>query len=277
MQLNLNEYAGDLILKDGIYFSSGNSSISYPEAGNQTCFQLEDKSFWFQHRNKCIISAVEKFAKDKVFFDIGGGNGFVSGGLEKNGYNAVIVEPGVQGCLNAKSRGLSNIICSTLQDADFKKESIEAAGLFDVVEHIENDLDFLKTVALYMKKDGALFITVPAYRWLWSNEDDIAGHYRRYTIKTISKVLNEAGFKVSYSSYIFSILPFPIFLMRSIPSKLGLAPKTLDENKAQKEHSGKKGFLSKMIDKIWAWELKRIQSGKKISFGSSCFIVAKKI
>jgi len=52
---------------------------------------------------------------------------------------------------------------------------------------------------------------------LWSNEDVHAGHYRRYT-KSMSNILKEAGFRIEFSSYIFSILPFPIFLLRSILS-----------------------------------------------------------
>ena len=276
MKFNLDEFAENLTAKDGIYFSASNREISYPEAGNQSCFELEDSSFWFKHRNNCILSAVKKIAADKVFFDIGGGNGFVSSGLEKNGLATVIVEPGIQGCLNAKTRGMTNIICSTLEDAAFKKESIESVGLFDVVEHIEKDVDFLKAIAAYMKKDGHVFITVPAYKWLWSNEDDIAGHYRRYTLRTIEETLNKAGFQMVYKSYIFSILPLPIFFFRSIPSKLGFAPKNIDQEKAKKEHGKKAGFISRMIDKIWNWELKKIQNGKRINFGSSCFVIAKK-
>ena len=36
---------------DGIYYSKSNSSISYPEEGNENCMQIEEDSFWFKHRN----------------------------------------------------------------------------------------------------------------------------------------------------------------------------------------------------------------------------------
>jgi SAM-dependent methyltransferase len=277
MQLDLHQFATNLIEKDGIYFSELDSQISYPEEGNQSCFELEDNSFWFKHRNDCIHAAIEKFAKEKLFFDIGGGNGFVSGGLERKGLASVIVEPGIQGCLNAKSRGLKNIICSTLEGAEFHKTSLEAVGLFDVVEHIESDINFLKTIATFMKPDGTIFITVPAYRWLWSNEDDIAGHYRRYTLKSIKKVLNEAGFEVQYATYIFSILVLPIFFWRCIPSKLGFSSKKLDTGKAKKEHSNKKSIFSGLSNRIWKWELNKIKKGKRVFGGSSCFVVARKV
>jgi len=277
MKLNLNDYASNIIEKDGIFFCKSSTSISYPEDGNQSCFNIEDNSFWFRHRNNCIISSVSKYSKDSVFFDIGAGNGFVSLGLQKSGIDTVVVEPGVQGCLNAKSRGLENILCATLQDAEFNKNSIESAGLFDVVEHIENDEDFLKILSTYLKNGAKLYITVPSFNWLWSNEDKFAGHYRRYTLKSLKRVLKKAGFEIEYSTYIFSILPFPVLLFRCLPYWLGLAKKNEDISKNEKEHNEKKGITSSILNRIWNWELNKINKGKSINFGGSCFVVAKKI
>jgi hypothetical protein len=277
MPLNLNEYADNVIEKDGIFFCKNNVSVSYPEDGNQSCFVIEDNSFWFRHRNNCIVETVKKHSKDKFFFDIGGGNGFVSLGLQKSGIETVVVEPGMQGCLNAKSRGLNNIMCATLQDAAFRKGTIESAGLFDVVEHIENDVDFLKTLSEFLKSGAKLYLTVPSFNWLWSQEDKIAGHYRRYTLKSIKNVLKQAGYEVEYATYFFSILPFPILLFRCFPFWLGLAKKNEDLSKNQQEHKEKKGFLSTLINGIWKWELKRITHNKSIKFGGSCLVVAKKL
>ncbi len=276
MQLNLSEYATNIFEKDGIYLCKNNSAVSYPEEGNQNCFIIEDNSFWFRHRNICISEAIKKYSKDKVFFDIGGGNGFVSMGLNKSGIETVVVEPGIQGCVNARSRGLENVMCATLQDADFNKESIESAGLFDVVEHIEDDVEFLKTLSVYLKKGAKLYITVPSFNWLWSNEDKFAGHYRRYTLKSLKKVLEKAGYEIEYSTYIFSILPLPIMLFRCLPYWLGLAKKSEDLSKNVKEHKEKKGILSGLLNLIWNWEINKIKKSKRIFFGGSCFVVAKK-
>ena len=143
---NINNYTENLIKKDGIFFSKNKGKISYPEDGNDACFDIEDKSYWFKHRNNCIIQLAKKYVKDNLLFEIGGGNGFVSKGLEENGFQTCLVEPGIQGCLNAKARGLSNIVCSDLDNAGFKVGSIPSIGLFDVIEHIENDDDFLARI-----------------------------------------------------------------------------------------------------------------------------------
>ena len=38
-----------------------------------------------------------------------------------------------------------------------------------------------------MKENGRLYATVPSYSFLWSEEDILAGHFRRYTLKGLSK------------------------------------------------------------------------------------------
>jgi hypothetical protein len=50
------------------------------EAAFSRCF-ITCRSFWFLHRNRCIVSLVRRFAPDGRFLDIGGGNGYVARGL----------------------------------------------------------------------------------------------------------------------------------------------------------------------------------------------------
>lgn len=272
----LKKYAENLLERDGIYFSAQQSGISYPEEGNAGCFQIEEGSFWFNHRNNCIIEGVKKYSRNEIFFDIGGGNGFVSKGLESNGIRTVLVEPGIQGCLNAKKRSLSNIVCSTLEDASFKHNSISSVGLFDVVEHIEDDHNFLKSINSFLVDGGLVFITVPAYNMLWSDEDVDAGHYRRYTLNKLESVLKKAGFKIKFSTYIFSVLPLPILATRTIPSLLGLRKVKNKLEKHKSDHKRSRGFLGALMDKVWAYEIKAIREERKLYFGGSCFIVAEK-
>ena len=275
--MNIEEIADNVTLNhNGIYFSKSESDVSYPEGGNEGCMQLEDNSFWFKHRNNIIAESVKNFNGSRTFFDIGGGNGFVSKRIQEEGKNVVLVEPGKQGAINAKQRGVENVVCSTLEDAGFQKNSIDSVGLFDVVEHIEDDLKFMQNINDFLKEEGYVYITVPAHKILWSKEDVDAGHYRRYTLKTMSQLLENTGFTVEYSTYFFSILPLPIFLFRTIPGKLGLNKKSNDLDKHKNEHSKKEGMLSGAIQKVWDKELKKVKSKKKISFGGSCFIVAKK-
>jgi hypothetical protein len=94
--------------EDGIWYGPRTEPLSYPADANDACFDLEDDSFWFQHRNRCIVSVVRRFLpQEGPIFDIGGGNGFVSAGLEDAGFDVVLVEPGPAGAANAKKRGIA--------------------------------------------------------------------------------------------------------------------------------------------------------------------------
>lgn len=273
--LNISEYASGLVERDGIHFARTESRISYPEQGNQVCFQLEDESFWFRHRNNCILELVKKYSADRHFFDIGGGNGFVSREMQRSGITTVLIEPGVQGCLNAKSRNLQNVVCSTLENASFRHGSLPSVGLFDVIEHIEDDHRFMNSINSYLEPGGYCYLTVPAYKGLWSEDDVDAGHFRRYNLNNLHDLMTKCGFRILYSTYIFSILPIPIFLFRSLPTRLGLNKKDKVE-KQMSEHKTRKGFASRLLNRVWESEVKRIREGKRISFGSSCLLVARK-
>jgi len=263
---------------DGIWYSQENQNISYPSEGNENCFAVEDGSFWFRHRNDCIASIVKTYPPEDngTIFDIGGGNGFVSLGLANAGFDVALMDPGSVGAFNAKKRGLKNVICATTETAKLKQHSLPAVGLFDVIEHIGDDLVFLKSIRNLMKEGGRLYATVPSYSFLWSQEDVFAGHFRRYTLKDISKVLECAGFQVEFSSYIFRFLPAPIFLLRTLPYKMGLSKKQRNAKSASRDHAEKGGAMAKILSLILHREIENLKNKKTMHFGGSCLIVAKR-
>ena len=278
--MEINRLFSNLIYEDGIWIPKVNlASISYPADGNAACSQIEDDSFWFKHRNNCILEVLKKYHnKSDIFLDIGGGNGFVAKFLQDNGIKVCLLEPGSTGVLNARQKGLDNVIQSTLEDItpnpNFKVSSI---GLFDVVEHIEDDSSFLQKVNQYLPVSGRIFITVPAFNTLWSKNDEKAGHFRRHTTKTLNKLLLDSGFKIDYVTYFFSALFLPLLIMRSIPSRLGLHNENNVREKTIKHHRQATGLKSTLSNKVWRYELKKISDGRRIKFGTSCLVVASKI
>jgi SAM-dependent methyltransferase len=268
------QFLSQLKQESGIWYSPITDTISYPDEGNSLCYQLEDNSYWFAHRNACLEFLITKYGNDGVFADVGGGNGFVSTMLQENGHNVILVEPGQTGCINAKRRGVENVVCARLEDIDWAEGELQNVGVFDVVEHIEGHEGFLKTIHSSLAENGKLFITVPSFQHLWSKEDIDAGHYRRYTKQSMAELLSKAGFELIYNNYLFKSLHFPIFLMRTIPSKLGLR-KSSPENSAN-EHGTEGGLIVKMIKSMLKKELANVKSGKTSSLGSSLVVVAVK-
>jgi SAM-dependent methyltransferase len=206
--------------------------------------------------------------------DVGGGNGFVSLAINNAGVDTILLEPGLQGCINAHNRGVSPIICSTLEGAGFKPHSVPAIGIFDLLEHIEDDIAFLRTLKTLLAPSGRLYITVPAYEFLSSFDDKHAGHFRRYTTNSLRRKLKFAGFKLDFATYIFGLLPVPILLFRTIPSRLGLREKRHLE-KAKKEHAQPAGWCTRLLSAAFDMEIRRLKSKRSIPFGGTCLVVAK--
>jgi SAM-dependent methyltransferase len=260
--------------RDGIWSPRAVSAVSYPDEGNEVCFQVEDASYWFAHRNECIMEALRQFPASGMIYDIGGGNGFVALGLQNAGVSVALLEPG-SGAVNAKKRGLQNIIHGTLEDAGFAHGSLPAAGAFDVVEHIEDDVGFLSRIRELLQPGGRFYCTVPASQALWSDEDIHAGHFRRYSVRTLEDALRRAGLVVEFVTPFFMWLMPLVFLMRSVPFRIrGNRAAERGGTTAVKNDHILPGFMLPMTRRLHAWELSRLRQARAIPSGTSLLAVA---
>jgi hypothetical protein len=145
--------------------------------------------------------------------------------------------------------------------------------MFDVIEHIADSTDFLRMLRQLMPPKARLYVSVPALRILWSAEDDRAGHYRRYTIASVSRELTKIGFDVEFATYFFSFLPIPIFLARSLPSLLGI--RNTSAEVTEREHKERSGLIGRIMRQTFSWERSRIAAKRPLPIvGSSCLAVA---
>ncbi len=259
----------------GIWRAESIHSVSYPEDNNAACFQIEDASFWFNHRNQCITTAVRRFPPAGFILDVGGGNGYVARGLMDAGYETVLLEPGVDGARNARrGRLLPHVINATLEEARLRAGSVPNIGLFDVLEHIEHDRSFVQQMFELMRPGGLLYLTVPSFNWLWSMSDVDAMHYRRYTRRSLGEVL--AGrFDVLYSTYLFQRLVPVSILVRALPYALGLARRK-EASAYEADHAVGRKRLSDALKRVLAHEVSTIAAGKSLSMGSSLLVVARR-
>ena len=71
----------------------------------------------------------------------------------------------------------------------------------NVLEHIEDDLQIMKSFNRSLKNNGTLFLFVPAKMILWTKLDEIVGHYRRYEILKLKSLALQAGFEIQRIHY----------------------------------------------------------------------------
>lgn len=263
--------------EDGVWYAGVRQRVSYPDEGAAACAALEDGSFWFRHRNRVILAAFERFPPPGLpIFDLGGGNGYVARGLVEAGFETVLVEPGESAARTAVRRGLRNVVCATVETAGFRPGSLPAAGMFDVLEHIDDHHAFLRTVRRILTPGGRLYLTVPAFGWLWSNEDEYAGHYRRYTPRTLRAALAATGFRVEYVGCFFASLTSALFALRTVPSALGLR-RSPSEDSWRREHGSDSPRTGRLMGALLGFEVDRVRRGLRLPVGTSCLCVARAV
>jgi hypothetical protein len=81
----------------------------------------------------------------------------------------------------------------------------------DVLEHVEGDSEFLERVVASAAPGTRFFITVPAFRLLWSKHDLYLGHFRRYRLKELASLCLGAGLEIQEKFYFFATI-FPAVL-----------------------------------------------------------------
>ncbi len=117
-------------------------------------------------------------------------------------------------------------------------ERVDVLCLFDVLEHLPDDKGALRWIAESLKDDGIAVITVPAFQYLWTEQDDVLNHLRRYAPGEIEKIL-PAELEPVHGTCFNSLLFAPILAVRramqlrrrSGPprSHLGMPPAPLNE------------------------------------------------
>ncbi|MBN8692503.1 MAG: methyltransferase domain-containing protein [Bacteroidetes bacterium] len=261
---------------NGIWISEDVIAVSYPNEGNKSLLDVEEKSFWFQHRNNVIKTVIKRFPFKKNFVDIGGGNGFQASFLAENfsSSDVFFLEPGYEGCLNAKARGLKNVYNIPFQYFDFVQKNIDAVGLFDVVEHIDDDVKFLTELRSKLPKGSLIYMTVPAHNYLWSDADDFGGHFRRYNLKMIKELAIKTDLELVFSSYFFFYVPPITYFLKHLPYKIRgkrVNKEILDSEMKQLSPSK---IVSSVFSVLHNYELKRLSNGTMMN-GGSCFGVFK--
>ena len=113
-------------------------------------------------------------------------------------------------------RGLSGVVQGDAERLPFEDGRFGLVTATDVLEHVRDDRTALTEMRRVASSDGVLLITVPAYRWLWSPEDERLGHHRRYTYRRLRERLTNAGWNPWFPSYFNTILMPPVAIAKRL-------------------------------------------------------------
>ena len=91
---------------------------------------------------------------------------------------------------------------------------------------------------------------------------------------SLTQVLTGSGFEIRFASYMFAPLPPLVFLLRTIPTRLGLRRGADPEQDAADHAPG--GLAARVMDRLLNMEWQRLAAGRRVPLGGSCLCVARR-
>jgi 2-polyprenyl-3-methyl-5-hydroxy-6-metoxy-1,4-benzoquinol methylase len=175
-------------------------------------FEVEDRHWWFLGRRRVLLRVLERCLPDasgtRRLLDFGCGTGAMIEHLARYGQAEGVDrdEDAVRFC---RERGLDRVRQVPQDTVPLESGSYDVITALDVLEHIEDDLGTVRELTRLLRPGGMLLVTVPAYRFLWGNQDEVSHHKRRYVASELHRLLTAADLQVQRLSY-FNALLFPI-------------------------------------------------------------------
>ena len=250
-----------------------NEAPGYDPRHYEMLSRLEAGNFWFRARNALILHVFGRFFSGPGhYLEVGCGTGFVLAAIS-DAFPALEVS-GSEIFVEGLSFAVQQAPRAKLFQMDARAipftATFDVIGAFDVLEHIEDDTHVMSELARALKPGGGLIVTVPQHAWLWSVQDDIAHHARRYEPGEMERKLVESGFEVRWSSSFVSLLMPALMLSRMS------ARKTIDDASDPFREFNIPGWLNWTLLSIMGVERALIKSGIRFPFGGSRIVVAFK-
>ena len=256
------------------------SSGGYDPAFFQQLARIEDRHFWFQARNHLISGITQKLVSELVpgyrVLEVGCGTGNVLRVLRQGCPDGMVVglELWFGGLRFAQQRSAGPLVQGDVRQCPFGKP-FQLIGMFDVLEHVPEELDTLRALRDALAPDGRLVLTVPAHQYLWSYFDEAARHCRRYSSREIRDRLVEAGFEVEFlSQFMTCIFPL-VWLFRKVSSRSRRPGSDAAKTLTMREFRVVpvvNGLLTALLRLETLW----VSGGHKLPVGTSLIVVARR-
>lgn len=179
-----------------------------------------ERHYWFKARNRIVSDALRGAQRRGLLphrpkiLEVGCGTGIVVSALHARGHDVRGVEIGRPALLSdVRDRIDTGVSAQSLPAA--VRADYDALLVLDVIEHVPDDVAFLRDTVAAFPKCRLVLITVPARPEVWSSHDTHYGHYRRYLPATLRSSLEGADLAPDRIRYMFRGLYSAAALMKA--------------------------------------------------------------
>jgi SAM-dependent methyltransferase len=231
-------------------------------------YEAEDHHWWFRGRWAVVeaLLARTRLPNSPRILDAGCGTGGNLQRYAKMG-RADGVDPSPEAVGFCRERGF-DVQQAGLESLPFEDERFDLIAATDVLEHVAAEQEALGELWRVGAPGGAMLLTVPAYMWMWSEEDVKLHHQRRYTRRRLIDAVERRGWRPEIATYFNTFLLPPIALARQLPDRGGEERAEVDKTPAALD-----GPLSLPMRA----EARLIRAGARLPCGVSVGIVCRKV
>ena len=174
--------------------------------------ELDERHWWYRARRRILETLIARkieLPADARILEIGCGTGHNLEMLRRFGrVDGIEIDPAAR-AVAARRLGHAIGDAPLPELTGVPERAYDMVAVLDVIEHVEEDVASLRSIARRLKPGGKILITVPAFPWMWSAHDEVNHHKRRYTRASLRKAVTEAGLRIEMLSWFNSLL-FPL-------------------------------------------------------------------
>ena len=231
---------------------------------------VDQRHWWYVARRKIIAALIRRDIRPPAhaeILELGCGTGHNLAMLGEFGHVDALELDDEARSVAEKRLGRQVRSAPLPELAGVPERHYDLIGAFDVIEHIDDDTAALASIATKLKPGGKFILTVPAHRWMWSAHDVVNHHKRRYSKRSLRKLVESSPLKLEAIGYFNSLL-FPVAVAERLSSKL--------RGKDEADLNMPPALLNAALEKVFAAE-RHLVGRLPLPPGLSLFAVASAI
>ena len=232
---------------------------------------VEDAHWWWRARREILRDVIDRFRP------AGGGLRLLEVGCGSGGNLPMLAEFGAVVGAEREARAI-DLLRARRGDAfhvvphaipEPLPGRFDVIGMFDVLEHVEDDAGAMRWAARQLEPGGIVVVTVPAFQFLWTEQDDAVHHTRRYTTGDLTRVL-PPEIELVHLTYFNSLLFAPIAGVRAL---MNLVPRG---DRPPRSHLGvPPAPINALFYRLFRLE-RHVVPAASIPFGVSALLVGRR-